>query len=56
MGGLGRRTFLPSDVQRWTKVFGDRIPLVNLYGPTETTVTKFCYFVQPVMQIVPSFR
>jgi amino acid adenylation domain-containing protein len=38
---------LPSDVKRWTDVFGDRIRLVNLYGPTETTMTKFCYLVQP---------
>lgn len=37
---------LPSDVKRWTDVFGERIRLVNLYGPTETTMTKFCYFVQ----------
>jgi amino acid adenylation domain-containing protein len=38
---------LPSDVERWTGVFGERIPLVNLYGPTETTLTKFVYFVKP---------
>jgi amino acid adenylation domain-containing protein len=37
---------LPSDVKRWTDVFGERIRLVNLYGPTETTMTKFCYLVQ----------
>jgi amino acid adenylation domain-containing protein len=38
---------LPSDVKRWTDVFGDRVQLVNLYGPTETTMTKFYYPVQP---------
>jgi amino acid adenylation domain-containing protein len=38
---------LPSDVKRWTDVFGDRVRLVNFYGPTETTMIKFCYFVQP---------
>jgi amino acid adenylation domain-containing protein len=37
---------LPSDVKRWTDVFGDRVQLVNFYGPTETTMIKFCYFVQ----------
>jgi amino acid adenylation domain-containing protein len=42
----GERLF-PSDVEKWTDVFGDRVRLVNLYGPTETTMTKFCYLVQP---------
>src|SRR5215472_2454440 len=44
---LAGEPLLPSDVQRWTAAFGDRVRLVNLYGPTETTVTKFCHFVQP---------
>lgn len=44
---LSGEPLLPSDVKRWTSVFGDRVQLVNLYGPTETTMTKFFYFVQP---------
>jgi amino acid adenylation domain-containing protein len=42
----GERVF-PSDVEKWTEVFGDRVRLVNLYGPTETTMTKFFYLIQP---------
>jgi amino acid adenylation domain-containing protein len=38
---------LPVDVARWTRVFGDRIELVNLYGPSETTMTKLFYRVRP---------
>ncbi len=38
---------LPSDVERWTRTFGDRIQMVNLYGPSETTMTKFFYLVKP---------
>ena len=41
---------LPSDVKRWTEIFGDRIQLVNLYGPSETTMTKFFYIVKPTDQ------
>jgi amino acid adenylation domain-containing protein len=37
----------PADVRKWSNIYGDRIPLVNLYGPTETTITKLAYFVQP---------
>ncbi len=40
---LAGEPLLPSDVRRWTDVFGDRIQLINLYGPTETTMTKFFY-------------
>lgn len=44
---LAGEPLLPSDVNRWTGIFGDRIELVNLYGPTETTLAKFCYRVPP---------
>lgn len=37
---------LPTDVARWTKVFGERIQLVNLYGTSETTLAKFFYFIR----------
>jgi amino acid adenylation domain-containing protein len=37
----------PTDVERWTGIFGDRIELYNLYGPTETTLTKFWYRIDP---------
>jgi amino acid adenylation domain-containing protein len=37
----------PTDVRRWTNIYGDRVQLVNLYGPSETTMVKFCYFVKP---------
>ena len=44
---LSGEPLLPSDVKRWTDIFGDRIPLVNLYGPTETTMIKLFYQVKP---------
>lgn len=40
---LAGEPVLPSDVRRWTEIFGDRIQLVNLYGPSETTMTKLFY-------------
>lgn len=43
---LSGEPLLPSDVRRWTSVFGERVQLVNLYGPTETTMTKFFYLVK----------
>lgn len=42
---LSGEPLLPSDVRRWTSIFGERVQLVNLYGPTETTMTKFFYLV-----------
>jgi amino acid adenylation domain-containing protein len=42
----GEQVF-PSDIARWTRLFGTRIRLLNLYGPTETAVTKLFYFIQP---------
>jgi amino acid adenylation domain-containing protein len=44
---LSGEPVLPSDVERWTRTFGDRTQLVNLYGPTETTMTKLFYLVRP---------
>ncbi len=44
---LAGEPLLPSDVARWSRVFGDRIELVNLYGPSETTMTKLFYRVRP---------
>jgi amino acid adenylation domain-containing protein len=44
---LAGEPLLPADVERWTQVFGARIPLINLYGPTETTMVKLFYRVQP---------
>jgi acyl-coenzyme A synthetase/AMP-(fatty) acid ligase/acyl carrier protein len=44
---LAGEPVLPSDVQRWTEVFGERIQLVNLYGPTETTMVKLFYRIRP---------
>jgi amino acid adenylation domain-containing protein len=40
---LAGEPVLPSDVRKWTEIFGDRIQLVNLYGPSETTMTKLFY-------------
>ena len=37
---------LPSDVKRWTDIFGERVQLINLYGTSETTMAKFAYFVK----------
>jgi amino acid adenylation domain-containing protein len=42
---LAGEAVLPSDVRRWTDVYGDRVQLVNLYGPSETTMTKFFHVV-----------
>jgi amino acid adenylation domain-containing protein len=42
---LSGEPLLPSDVQKWMKVFGQRIRLVNLYGPTETTMVKLFHVV-----------
>lgn len=39
---------LPSDVGRWSDIYGDRIQLINLYGTSETTMAKFFYFVKSV--------
>jgi amino acid adenylation domain-containing protein len=44
---LAGEPVLPSDVRRWTEIFGDRIQLVNLYGPSETTMTKLFYPIKP---------
>jgi amino acid adenylation domain-containing protein len=44
---LSGEPLLPSDVRKWTDVYGDRTRLINLYGPSETTMTKFFYFVEP---------
>ncbi|HEX9732029.1 MAG TPA: amino acid adenylation domain-containing protein [Thermoanaerobaculia bacterium] len=44
---LAGEHLLPSDVEKWTSLRGDRVQLVNLYGPSETTMTKFFYFVKP---------
>lgn len=44
---LAGEPLMPSDVERWHRVFGDRIRLVNLYGSTETTMVKLFYEVQP---------
>lgn len=44
---LSGEPLLPSDVQRWTGIFENRIPLINLYGPTETTMIKLFYRVKP---------
>jgi amino acid adenylation domain-containing protein len=44
---LAGEPLLPSDVQRWTDVFGGRIRLCNLYGPSETTMVKLFHMVEP---------
>jgi amino acid adenylation domain-containing protein len=44
---LAGEALLPSDVGRWTAIFGDRVKLINLYGTSETTMAKFVYEVQP---------
>ncbi len=41
---------LPSDVKRWTDIFGERIQFINLYGTSETTMSKFAYFVKAADQ------
>jgi amino acid adenylation domain-containing protein len=44
---LAGEPLFPSDIKRWTDVYGDRIQIVNLYGPTETTMTKLFYIISP---------
>ena len=44
---LAGEPVLPSDVKKWTEIFGDRIQLVNMYGPSETTMTKLYYLIKP---------
>ena len=35
----------PKELEKWYKIFDERIQLVNLYGQTETTMAKTCYFI-----------
>lgn len=42
---MAGEALLPSDVERWMQVFGERVQLVNLYGTSETTMAKFAYFI-----------
>ncbi|HVK94673.1 MAG TPA: amino acid adenylation domain-containing protein, partial [Noviherbaspirillum sp.] len=51
---LAGEALLPADANRWIRLFGERIRLVNLYGPTETTLAKFYYRV-PSTPIAESF-
>jgi amino acid adenylation domain-containing protein len=44
---LAGEPLLPTEVRRWSAVFGRQIELVNLYGPSETTMTKLFYRVRP---------
>jgi amino acid adenylation domain-containing protein len=44
---LAGEPLLPSDVDRWMGVFGERIRLANLYGPSETTLIKLFHMVTP---------
>ncbi|MES1241996.1 MAG: amino acid adenylation domain-containing protein [Acidobacteriota bacterium] len=43
---LAGEPLLPSDVARWSEVYGDRIRLINLYGPSETTMVKLFHCVE----------
>jgi acyl-coenzyme A synthetase/AMP-(fatty) acid ligase/acyl carrier protein len=43
---LSGEVLLPSDISKWTSIFGKRIQLVNLYGPSETTMIKLFHRVQ----------
>ncbi|MCK4259319.1 MAG: amino acid adenylation domain-containing protein [Halanaerobiales bacterium] len=38
---LAGEKLYPSYLEKWYKVFANRIQLVNIYGPTETTLAKF---------------
>lgn len=44
---LSGEKVVPAELERWYKVFGDRIRLVNLYGPTETTMIRTFYLLGP---------
>ena len=38
---------MPQDLEKWYRVLGDRVQLVNVYGPTETTLAKLFYRINP---------
>jgi amino acid adenylation domain-containing protein len=38
---------MPQDLEKWYRIFGNRIQLVNVYGPTETTLAKLFYRINP---------
>ncbi|MBW4540235.1 MAG: non-ribosomal peptide synthetase [Myxacorys chilensis ATA2-1-KO14] len=40
LGLTAGEPLLPSDIEAWFAVFGDRAELVNFYGPSETTMIK----------------
>ncbi|MBT1695436.1 amino acid adenylation domain-containing protein [Fulvivirgaceae bacterium PWU4] len=44
---LSGERIVPSQLERWYKVYGGRIGLVNLYGATETTMIRSCYRIRP---------
>ncbi|MGD2085954.1 MAG: amino acid adenylation domain-containing protein [Candidatus Aminicenantes bacterium] len=37
----------PRDLEKWYRVLGNRVQLVNVYGPTETTLAKLFYPITP---------
>jgi amino acid adenylation domain-containing protein len=41
---LAGEALQPTDIIKWTELFGERIQLINLYGTSETTMAKFIYF------------
>jgi len=37
---LAGEPLLSNDIERWMRIFGSRVQLMNIYGPTETTLAK----------------
>jgi len=44
---LSGERIIPSELEKWYKVFDNRIKLINLYGATETTMIRACYEIRP---------
>jgi amino acid adenylation domain-containing protein len=44
---LAGEKIVPRDLEKWYRVLGNRVQLVNVYGPTETTLAKLFYRIGP---------
>ncbi|MEM9719955.1 MAG: amino acid adenylation domain-containing protein, partial [Bacteroidota bacterium] len=44
---LSAEKIIPSELENWFDIFGDRIKIVNFYGSTETTLVSSSYTISP---------
>jgi amino acid adenylation domain-containing protein len=47
---LAGEPLFAADVQKWRRLMGDRVELVNLYGPSETTLAKAFHRIKDVSE------